>query len=400
MLGDDGLERLAEEAGLLEADGSLETGIEEVLGRLAGEEGFLTEEGLRWLVYSYSLKSLLSFADYESEEELSESAENARNSVRSSFEGSVYSYDSDEEVEAWALYDSDEEIKAWAFYERAEAEWWKDQYDVNDVSTPLGAFCWAVLHVRNAVRYQDDKVKPEDAVNLRVWHLEREAAERGLDLPWERGPVDGNFVVRRALLEVTAPGVRGVVFGPGLPPVLRPGAEGLFGFYDELLAAPVYRVRPTVEELSGYRHVGDLTEEGIVQIWPEEFEIELPDEIWERLVEVVRAFLRDDEARGILNAECKQRPLSEKVERSCPDWVTEAVFACAASEYLVEWYNIISCPIFTGEEVVEAGGPLAEGGDPRGGCVLLDEEALRDYILDSGGDEDEVEEILWIFEDE
>ncbi len=353
-----------------------EEGFEELLGRLAGEEGFLTEEGLGWLAYSHSLEGLLITAGLESEEELSESAELYRNVAKIAFE---VGRDSDY---------SDEQVKARAFFRRAEAGW--DEFGVNDVSTSLGAFCWAVLHPWNALSWSSFKVTPEEAVNLRVWHLEREASERGIDLPWETGPVDGNVVARRALLEVTAPGVRGAVFGPGLPPVLRPGAEGLYRVYDELLAAPVYRVRPTVEELSGYRRVSDLTGEEIAEIWPEEFEIRLRKGDLAKVEEARAVFLRDDEVRGLLNAECGKRTFSERFERSCPEWMRSFFYSCVRYRYRSERADMFSCPVFPSEEALESGGILLNED-----CVLLlDEEELRGYILDMGGDEDIVEKYL------
>ncbi len=371
VFGDEGLSELVEEADSLKADGSLLQAEGMVFAKLAGTDGHFTEEGLGWLAYKYNLSDVLLIAQNFFEDQLLVSAELVRDNVKELFEGNRNSgY-------------SDGEVKAWAYYERTEAEWDRDQFGINDRSTSLGAFCWAVLHVQSVLRLRDTaKLTPEQATNLKVWHLEREASKRGIELSWETDPVDGDDVLRRALLEVTAPEVKGVVFGPGLPSALRPGAEGLYGFYDELLALPIYRVRPTVEELAGYRRVRDLTEEGIAEIWPEEFEIRLRDADWAKVEEARKALLRDEEVRGLLNAECKKRQTSDLVEKSCPDWVAELVPICGLHGFLSELENIFACPIFYSERVV------GDSGEGSSECELLvSEDEYANYIRNLVGGE-------------
>ncbi len=192
---------------------------------------------------------------------------------------------------------------------------------------------------------------------------------------------------------VPVSGLGGVLSVEGLGRLRRVlGDEGLEGLVEEaeLLAARVYRVRPTVEELSAYSRVSDLTEGGIVEIWPEEFEISLRDEDLAKVDEAMRVFLRGGEVRGILNAECKQRLVSERLERSCPDWVVEVVLVCGFYGPILERDNIFSCPVFPSEEALESGGFHLNKD-----CVLLvSEEELGDYIRGLGGGEDDVEEHL------
>ena len=325
-----------------------------LLGRLAGENGFLTEEGLGKLAERRSGRGLARAARDYNEEELAEYANEGEERMVGPSDAFVPIF------EGRYADASDEDVKGLAFYERADAGLDNRLWDDNDLSTPVGAFCWAVLRVRYIEDWTGTGVgggfRPWVSRNLRVWHLEREAEERGIELEWETPPLNANRVLRRVLLEATSPEVRSVVFAPGLPSVLRPAAEALYSVYDELLALPVRRVRPTVEELSAYRRLRDLTEEEIAQIWPEEFEIDYRDEDEEKYLNAM-GMLRDDEVRDLLNAECKERPL----ESACPPWeVPETAVLLKIScddmaKALIEIASLHSCPLFFKADNREAG---------------------------------------------
>ena len=231
---------------------------------------------------------------------------------------------------------SDEEVLALAFYHRAllrDDPW---GVDLNDLSTSLGALCWILLNAHMIVPI----VRAEQIVlvplygaggNLRVWHLEREAEDRGLELFWEGGPVDDMLTLRRVLL--TAREVRGVVFGSDLLPVLRPLAEELYVWIDDLWELPVVRARPTLEELasgygrgSPYRGLEGITEEEIARIWPEEFGVELTGEGSKDFEELLFWLRDDEEARDLLNAGCEVRR-NDWYARACPAWVADVLRA-------------------------------------------------------------------------
>ena len=347
-----------------------------LLGRLAGENGFLTEEGLGRLAERRSGWRLVAAARSYSEEVLAEYANEGEEQMVGPRDAEVSGVDG-----RFADEYSDENVESSALVERAKAEHDNRLWEDNDLSTPVGAFCWAVLHVREIADWRADSrgielrggFHPWRSRNLRVWHLEREAEERGIELEWETPPVDADLVLRRVLLEVTAPEVRIVVFASGLPSVLRPAAEALYSVYDELLALPVLRVRPTVEELSGYDRLQDLTEEEIAQIWPEELEFDYRDEdnakYWNAM-----GMLRDDEVREFLNAECKQRPM----ENPCsPREVSEtdiwaSIICSDQAEYLMEAGPFYFCPLFYKADTREA------GGDGLSECTV-NEEAVERY---------------------
>ncbi len=311
VLGEDKFAAVLESAERLE-DGpyGVDSGV--LLGRLAGENGFLTEEGLGKLAERRTWGDLTSAAEFYSEEVLAEYAN--EDEERMAVPRDTNRYFDGRFVDKY----SDGDVKVHAFYERADAEnnrLWED----NDRSTPVGAFCWVVLRVRRVELLTTEGIghgfRPWESNNLKVWHLEREAEERGIELEWETPPVDADLTLRRVLLEATAPEIRSVVFARGLPSVLRPAAEALYSVYDELLALPVRRIRPTVGELSAYRRLRDLTEEQIAQIWPEELALDYRHEDGEKYLNAM-GVLRDDAVRELLNAECKER--SE--ESACPPW--------------------------------------------------------------------------------
>ena len=311
VLGEDKFAAVLEDAERQE-DGpyGMDSGV--LLGRLAGENGFLTEEGLGNLAERRTWGQLTSAAEFYSEEVLAEYANEDEERMAGPLDTNWY-FDG-RFVDEY----SDGDVKVHAYYERADAEnnrLWGD----NDRSTPVGAFCWVVLRVRRVELLTTSGIghgfRPWESNNLKVWHLEREAEERGIELEWETPPVDADLTLRRVLLEATAPEIRSVVFASGLPSVLRPAAEALYSVYEELLALPVRRVRPTVEELSAYRRLRDLTEEQIAQIWPEELALDYRHEDQEKYLNTM-GVLRDDAVRELLNAECKER--SE--ESACPPW--------------------------------------------------------------------------------
>ena len=336
-------ERLGE-PGQLGVDGGV------LLGRLAGESGFLTEGGLGRLAERRSGEYLVWAADIYSEEELAEYANESEEQMAEPWAIHVWAIDVWDVDGRFADEYSDEDVKGLAFYKRAEAELDNRLWEDNSLSTPVGAFCWAVLRVRHIEDWTDTGIgsgfRPWRSRNLYVWHLEREAEERGIELEWETPPVDAR-VLRRVLLEVTAPEVRSVVFDPGLPSVLRPAAEALYSVYDELLALPVRRIRPTVEELSAYRRLRGLTDEEIAQIWPDELELDYREDDkaeYDKAMDV----LRDDEVRGVLNAECKERP----EESACPPWEAPETAVLLNTEcndfkdLLEDIGPLYSCPLF------------------------------------------------------
>ena len=343
-----------------------------LLGRLAGENGFLTEEGLGRLADRRSGEELALAADVYSEEELAEYASESGERMA----GPRYTEVSDVEGRFADAY-SDEDVKALAFYKRAQAVNLNRLWVDNDLSTPVGAFCWAVLNVRFIEGSVETGVRgvfrPWWSRNLEVWHLEREAEERGIELEWETPPLDADRVLRRVLLEATAPEVRSVVFARGLPSVLRSAAEAVYSVYEELLALPVRRIRPTVEELSAYRRLRDLTEEEIVQIWPEEFELDYRSEDNAKYLNAMDV-LRDDEVRGLLNDECKERP----IESACPPWeVPEEtggwVGVICNSEFARDFASFTSCPLFYKADIREVGATGLESE-----CTV-DEEAFERF---------------------
>ena len=124
----------------------------------------------------------------------------------------VASIFSSEEIRDALAYDrpdfsgySDEEIFALAFYHRALVRDDPWGVDLNDLSTSLGALCWIIL---NSSMMADfvwiGQFLPSPfygaGANLRVWHLEREVEDRGLELFWEGGPVDDMLTLRHVLL--------------------------------------------------------------------------------------------------------------------------------------------------------------------------------------------------------
>ena len=218
---------------------------------------------------------------------------------------------------------SDEEILALAFYHRAllrDDPW---GFDLNDLSTSLGALCWIIMNASAIVPIVwigQFLPSPRYGVggNLRVWHLEREVEDRGLELFWEGGPVDNILTLRRVLLKARE--LRGVVFGPDLPPSLRPLAEEWYVWFDDLWELPVVRVRPTLEKLTSgnsglpYRGLEGITEEEIARIWPEEFEIELTAE------NVKNA----EEVDSLMPAGCEHR-MYDWYAGACPAWVADVL---------------------------------------------------------------------------
>ena len=181
---------------------------------------------------------------------------------------------------------SDEYVVASAFHMRALVSDDPWAIDSNDRSTPLGAFCWVVLSVRLALFSWVESSFMGSLQFLRLWHVEQEAAERGLELTWDTGPVMGYMPsFERVLEKALAPPVRETVFAPGLPQVLRPWAEALYVLLEEWSALPVVDVpRPTVDDFlsadggSPYRGFEGITAEEIAWIWPWDSEIMLSTE--------------------------------------------------------------------------------------------------------------------------
>ena len=234
---------------------------------------------------------------------------------------------------------SDEYVLAAAYRDRAFLDDDPLGIDLNDRSTPLGAFCWAVSQVFWAAVFATDATaagnsflgvkttdRPVPFVSLQhlwLWHVEQEVARRGLDLWWVTGPADFQPSLLRTLQNVTAPEFRDVVFASDLPPQLRPVAEEMYGHFTEWLNWPVQSVRPTVEEISGYRGLEEITEEQISQIWREESEIVLTENDYMEFAAAV-GLLAEEEIRDLLDAGCRGRSYVELQKRTCPTWVTEA----------------------------------------------------------------------------
>ena len=228
---------------------------------------------------------------------------------------------------------SDETLRAAAFLGRAVLGSDPLGIDANDVSTPVGAFCWIALSLRWVMPSKSRADAwwfggPPDmdwwyADSLFLWGIERIAAARGLELGWETGTTDYNRSLRRFLLQATDPEIKDVVFSEGLPPALRGTAESFYDYFDLLLELPVYRARPKVEEISGYPALAGFTGEDIQQFWPEILEVKLSRDDYEDYLELMQ-LLEEDEVRGLLNSECSQRTLQERIELACPPWVEEA----------------------------------------------------------------------------
>ncbi len=374
VLGEDKFAVVLEAAELWSEPGALGVDSGVLLGRLAGESGFLTEERLGRLAERRNGGRLVAAARSYSEEELADYVSEGEEWLVGPRD-TWYADVSDVDGRFVDEY-SDDDLKGMAFSERAQAERDSRLWEVNDLSTPVGAFCWAVLRVRQTVDWTGIGLTggfhPWRSRNLRVWHLEREAEERGIELEWETPSLDADLVLRRVLLEATAPEVRSVVFASGLPSVLRSAAERVYSVYDELLALPVRRVRPTVEELAGYGRLRDLTEEEIAQIWPEELELDYRDEDDAKYWNAMR-MLRADEVREFLNAECKERP----VENPCPPWEvpeTDVWLSIICSDQVEDMFEIVpieSCPLFYKADIREV------GVDRSSECTVNEEAAER-----------------------
>ena len=241
--------------------------------------------------------------------------------------------------ELWENFDADDEsssdetLRAWAFLGRAVLGSDPLGIDANDVSTSVGAFCWVVLRLRWVMPSKDTVDAwwfggPPDMEwwyidSFILWEIERTVAGRGLELGWETGATGYNRSLRRFLLQATDPEIRDVVFSEGLPTAFRGIAESFYDYFDLLLELPVYRARPKVEEISGYPALAGLTGEEIRGLWPEILEVKLSRDDYEGYLELLQ-LLEDDEVRGLLNSECSQRTLQERLERACPPWVAEA----------------------------------------------------------------------------
>ena len=243
---------------------------------------------------------------------------------------------------SWAEDASDGELLAFAYYTRyfvMDDSW---GIDGNDLSTPTGAFCWVLLRLRWALpmppwfsasdwsaRFLD--LRSWNINNFNLWFFEGEAADRGLELSWVTAPADYNRSLRRFLLQATAPEVKDVVLSEDLPALLRPAAEEFYDLFDRLLELEVYRVRPTIEELSVYPDLAGLTAGDVRRIWPEIVELKLSEGDYEEYVELFR-LLEEGEGSGLLNSECKQRTGQEMRERACPTWVAEDLPLCMGLE--------------------------------------------------------------------
>ncbi len=228
---------------------------------------------------------------------------------------------------------SDEELRAAAFLSRAVLGSDPLGIDANDISTPVGAFCWVALRLRWVMPSK----RMADAWwfggspdmdwwyidSLYLWEIERIVAGRGVELGWETGGTGYNRSLRRFLLRATDPEIRDVVFSEGLPSALKWTAESFYDYFDALLELPVYRARPKVEEISGYPALAGLTGEDIRGLWPEILETKLSRDDYEDYLELLQ-LLEEDEVRGLLNSECSQSTLRERLELVCPSWVAEA----------------------------------------------------------------------------
>ena len=227
---------------------------------------------------------------------------------------------------------ADDELRAVAFLFRTLLDVDQLGFEANDVSTPTGAFCWVLLSFRVIAPSVVPLPMWGEAVlaserhfnNWLLWMFEREAADRGLELGWETGPVGGR-PLRDFLAQATDPGVRRVVFSDGLPPVLRPVAESFYDYFDRLLELEVYRVRPKVEEIADYPLLAGMSGEDIRQVWPEVLDIKLGGANYNEFWSLFNSLEEDEEVGGLLNAECERRSSGELLELACPAWVAEAV---------------------------------------------------------------------------
>ncbi len=238
---------------------------------------------------------------------------------------------------------SDEYIAALAFHLRAQVDNDPWAIDSNDRSTPVGAFCWVVLKVRMAVGGFETFFFFSHRQIVRLWHVEQEAAERGIELAWGTGPVSYNHSLVSALREALSPEVREKVFSPDLPQVLKPWAEALYVLLEEWAAFPVINL---VSEMIGnllspdggppYRGFEGVTAEELASYWPEETEVELGVEV----IPAINALLRDmdsEEVRNVVDPECKIRTYDGWIENACPPWVAEFIGDCRVSEDEPRW---------------------------------------------------------------
>ena len=225
---------------------------------------------------------------------------------------------------------SDEYIAALAFHLRAQVDNDPWAIDSNDRSTPVGAFCWVVLKVRMAVYSFETLFFLSHYKILRLWHIEQEAAERGIELAWGTGPVSYDHSLVSALREALSPEVRETVFSPDLPQVLKPWAEALYVLLEEWSALPVANLIGAMIDgfLSPdggppYRGFEGVTAEELVSFWPEETEVEVGLEV----ILGINAFLRDmdsEEVRNVVDPECKFLT-GGWTENACPPWVAEVL---------------------------------------------------------------------------
>ncbi len=312
-------------------------------------EGVFTDEELDGLLEVFSGEELASVLGVVSEEELVEVLGSEGSVWESVFEvasaGEEGSEFDPERFIAKSSFDfavlvwpelgglSDEVLRASVFSSRVKLEGGDlFGFDANDVSTPIGAFCWAALRLREIMPNKTQmSYFLESALvldwyidNLTLWMFERETADRGLELEWGTGPTGHNNSLRRFLLQVTAPEFKSVVLSEGLPALLRPAAERFYNYFDELLKLPVYRARPTLAEVSSHPVLEGMTEEDIRWVWPEVLEVELSRDDW---VEYLRMFrlTEKNEVLELLNSECKQRTNREMIEPQCPSWVEEVL---------------------------------------------------------------------------
>ncbi len=246
---------------------------------------------------------------------------------------------------------SDEYIAALAFHLRAQVDNDPWAIDSNDRSTPVGAFCWVVLKVRMAVFSFETLFLLSHHKILRLWHIEQEAAERGIELDWGTGPVSYNHSLVSALREALSPEVRETVFSPDLPQVLKPWAEALYVLLEEWSALPVANlIGAMIDGLLSpdggppYRGFEGVTAEEVASYWPEETEVEVGVEV----ILGINALLRDmdsEEVRNVVDPECKIRTYDGWIENACPPWVAEFIGDCRVLEdeprwgRLADWYN-------------------------------------------------------------
>ena len=225
---------------------------------------------------------------------------------------------------------SDEYLAALAFHLRAQVDNDPWAIDSNDRSTPVGAFCWVVLKVRMAVFSFETFFMFSHRQIVRLWHVEQEAAERGIELAWGTGPVSYNHSLVSALREALSPEVRETVFSPDLPQVLKPWAEALYVLLEEWAAFPVVNL---VSEMIGnllspdggppYRGFEGVAAEELASYWPEETEVVLGVEV----IPAINALLRDmdsEEVRNVVDPECKFLT-GGWTENACPPWVAEVL---------------------------------------------------------------------------